>query len=234
MSGELVTQEQPKAIAIASPMALIEVAVANNADVDKLEKLMALQERWDAKQAREAFFEAMAKFQSMAPVIKKLKAGHRDVKYAAMEDIQQQIAPILTQCGLSYRFEQSQDQSSITVICIVTHKNGHSETARLTSGYDVSGNKSNIQSIGSSLSYLRRYCLIGAFGLTVADEDTDGRMTVMNGDFDLTAWVDAINDVKSMEEFNNLMSQAQSRGYLSQLKQTFNAKKREFNNAHSV
>lgn len=39
---------------------------------------------------------------------------------------------------------------------------------------DLSGNKNAIQAIGSTTTYLMRYTLIAAFGLTTADEDNDG------------------------------------------------------------
>ena len=41
---------------------------------------------------------------------------------------------------------------------------------------DTSGKKNTIQAQGSSVTYLQRYSLIGALGLTTADEDIDGRV----------------------------------------------------------
>src|SRR5690606_10591416 len=42
---------------------------------------------------------------------------------------------------------------------------------------DGSGNKNAIQGIGSTSTYLQRYTLSAAFGLTTADEDDDGEAT---------------------------------------------------------
>ena len=47
----------------------------------------------------------------------------------------------------------------------------------MTGAPDTSGSKNSIQSRGSAVSYLQRYSLVGALGLTTADEDMDARMT---------------------------------------------------------
>ena len=44
----------------------------------------------------------------------------------------------------------------------------------MTADKDTSGNKNSIQSIGSTRTYLQRYTLIGALGLSTAEDDTDG------------------------------------------------------------
>jgi hypothetical protein len=62
----------------------------------------------------------------------------------------------------------------VEVTCIVTHRDGHSERTTMTGPEDYSGFKTLIQSRGSSMSYLERYTLIGAFGLTSVDTDNDG------------------------------------------------------------
>ena len=43
---------------------------------------------------------------------------------------------------------------------------------------DSSGSKNPVQQIGSTMTYLQRYTLIGALGLTTADKDDDGRQGV--------------------------------------------------------
>ena len=78
MTQDLVERE-PRDVAAYTPtsedahMRLIELAVSRDLDVVKLEKLMDLQERHDRTLARKAFYEAMARFQSEVPTIKKLR-----------------------------------------------------------------------------------------------------------------------------------------------------------------
>ena len=73
---------------ITTPATLLQMAVQQNADLDKLEKLMDLQERWQTEQAKRAYSEALAGFQSkLEPIIKKRQA-HNSM-YADMDDIAQ-------------------------------------------------------------------------------------------------------------------------------------------------
>jgi hypothetical protein len=54
-----------------SPAALMMVAIEKNLDLDKVEKAMALQERYEANEARKAFHDAMAGFKAQPPEIEK-------------------------------------------------------------------------------------------------------------------------------------------------------------------
>jgi len=182
-NGELVTSDQQSSLPVmAQPhMRLIEIAVNNGADITQLEKLMDLQERYEANQAKKEFNAAMSKFQAMLPVIEKLgivdyttSKGRTFYQYAKIEDVAKAIQPALKETGLSYRFTQSQDNGIITVRCIVTHQSGHSEYSELVSSPDISGGKDQLKSIASAISYLRRYTLTGILGIVVGGEDDDG------------------------------------------------------------
>ena len=171
-------QVQYSAPAQINPMQLMQIAVESNADLDKLEKLMDLQERYDAGNARKAFYTAMAQFQQRCPDIKKMKQGH-NYKYAPLGDIMSQIKDLMASCGLSLRYEQDHS-AGITVTCIVTHKDGHSEKTTMVGDADKTGSKNGIQAVGSTVTYLQRYTTICALGITTADEDIDARVPVTN------------------------------------------------------
>ena len=178
MSNNVIVQDnapQSTAIATTSPMQLIELAIEKNADMERLEKLMDLQDRWEAKGAKKAFFMAMSNFQRDCPDIKKLKNAH-NCKYAPLGDIINQVRILLADCGLSYRFEQKHENKLISVKCIVSHIDGHSESTMMMAPADESGKKSTIQAIASAVTYLSRYTFTSAFGITTADEDIDGRV----------------------------------------------------------
>lgn len=181
MSESNVVEYEPKQERAAlptatNPSALLQLAVEKDMDLEKLEKLMDLNDRYMADQARRAYADAFAKFQSMVPVIPKTKDAHNS-KYAALGDIAYTIRESLKDCGLSYRFEIGHDGERITVTCIVTHRDGHSERTSMSGLADTSGSKNPIQANASTVSYLQRYTLIGALGLTTADEDMDGRLS---------------------------------------------------------
>lgn len=165
-----------------TPYELIAKAVESNFDLDKLDKLMQLQERWEAKQAKKAFFESLAQFQSICPVIKKGKTakvvtktgGSFSYKYADLGEIVSQIKDALKDCGLSYRWSFQENGLKLCVTCHLSHILGHTESTTLEAMPDSSGAKNDIQMKGSTQTYLQRYTLIGALGISTADEDTDG------------------------------------------------------------
>jgi hypothetical protein len=155
------------------PHELLRLAVAQNADVDKLEKLMALQERWDAAQARRAFFVAFTKFQSICPTVQKSDKAYK-TKYATLERIVSAVRQPLMECGLSYRHEIHGDGDSLTVTCIITHIDGHSERTSMTAPPDKGELMNAIQGRSSTVEYLSRYTLKGVLGIVCANEDDDG------------------------------------------------------------
>lgn len=172
-----------QAVPAATPMALLQMAVQQNADIDKLEKLMALQERWEANEARKAYVSAMAAFKADPPDIFKTKAvaftaTSGDVvsyKHALLSDATEQIGKALSVHGLSATWQTEQLDGGMTrVTCIITHALGHSERVSLQAGLDQSGKKNNIQALGSTISYLERYTLFAITGLAAKDQDDDG------------------------------------------------------------
>jgi hypothetical protein len=189
--SELITVEQKnQQVALAAqPMRLIELAITQGADVEKLEKLMALQERWNEQQAKKSFFESLSQMQAEMPVIRKLKqaafntknGGQMSYSYASLEDITEQIKPMLLKFGFSYRFEQAFNNGLIVITCVITHKDGHSEECSMPGTPDMSGNKNALQQAASAVTYLRRYTLTGALGIATADTDIDGRMAFNEG-----------------------------------------------------
>lgn len=181
--------EQTQLITQATPAEFISQAISQNLDIDKLERLLAMKERWDKDQARKAFFEALSSFQEECPDLRKTKPvsyNKTDAPayyYAPLSDIDRQIKPLLKKHGLSKRFEIAQDGDKIKgVTCIVTHKTGHSESTTVPVIADGSGGKNAIQAIGSGVQYGQRYSLIAALGITTADQDIDGRMPELDID----------------------------------------------------
>lgn len=167
-----------------SPMQLLSLAIEKGTSIDQLERLMDLQERWEAKERRKLFFEALAKFQAKAPALKKAKianvatrtGGSFQYKYADLGSITQEIKKPLSDAGLSYRWEFAENGDKMKVTCIISHVAGHVETTTMEGPRDTSGAKNDIQQVGSTHTYLQRYTLIGALGLSTAEQDTDGKM----------------------------------------------------------
>jgi hypothetical protein len=169
----IIPQDEPRAVVPVTPMDMLARAVESGAGLDMVEKLMGLQERWEANQARKAFDEAISAAKAKIGPIERNAKGHNDKRYANFAAIAKVVDPILSEHGLSYRFSTTQGER-ISVTCVLSHKAGHSEETTLAGPADTSGNKNAIQAIGSTLTYLQRYSLVQMLGLA-ADTDDDGK-----------------------------------------------------------
>ena len=159
-----------------------KVAFSPDADVAKLEKMLEMQERYEAKEARKSFFKSLSMFQMNMPPVIKSKQGH-NYQYAPLCDITAIANPVLNANGLAYRFEQQQDGDEISVTCVISNIEGHEERTTMKAPLDKSGSKNIVQAAGSTVQYLMRYTFIGALGITTADSDSDGRVLSQTGDF---------------------------------------------------
>lgn len=166
-------------LARTTPADLLQMAVGQGADLDRLEKLMALQDRWEKGEARKTFTRAMAAFKTECPPVlnKDGEVSFKGTNYrhATLGGILSVITPHLSRAGLSVSWETDQDKGVVTVTCVVTHEDGHSERRPLTGPHDSSGNKNQIQQMGSTITYLQRYTLTAALGLSTGEVDDDGR-----------------------------------------------------------
>ena len=174
-------EPSPQAV---TPMAMLQLAVEKGASVEQLERLMALQERYEANEAKKEFVAAMTRFKESPAIIEKKKlvdfpnskGGRTTYKHATLATVCDAIGPALSAVGISHRWETEQlEGGQIKVTCILTHARGHSEKVWLQAGRDESGGKNNIQAVGSTVTYLQRYTLLAATGMAVQDQrDDDG------------------------------------------------------------
>jgi len=169
----VIEHDQPLQAAPTTPATLLQIAVEQGADIDKLTKLMDLQERYEAKEAKKAYIASMSAFRAECPTIAKTREAHNS-KYAGLAETIDQIKPLLASNGLSHAWKTDQDNGQVSVTCCVTHDQGHQECTTLTAGLDTSGSKNSIQSLGSTISYLERYTLYAVLGLASGDMDNDG------------------------------------------------------------
>lgn len=168
-------------VRVITPMEIMHDAIMKGSPVEIIERLMALQERYDANQGRKAFDQAIAAAKAEIPTIAKnrkvdftTQKGRTNYDYEDLGEIARTVDPILSKHGLSYRFRSHQDGNKVTVACIISHRDGYSEETSLSAETDTSGNKNSIQGIGSAATYLSRYTLKLALGLAAAKDD-DGK-----------------------------------------------------------
>lgn len=159
-------------------MGMVIAAVNSGADLDRIEKLMELHNRYEANEARKAFSAAMARFRAEPMKILKTKSvnipGGAQFKHATLAAVVDGVIVALSKYGLRHAWQTKQENGQITVTCVISHELGHSESTTLFAPPDSSGKKNDIQQIASTVSYLERYTLMAATGLAASDMDTDG------------------------------------------------------------
>lgn len=149
-------------------------------NVDKLERLLAIQERLQADQRKTAFFAALSELEAELPQITKAgtildRGGAVRNKFAKIEDIDVAIRPLCKKHGFAFSFDSTPPTpAGATYTCTMSHREGHSETKQITLPIDTGGGRSNVQSVGSTTSYARRYLLTMHLHLITRDEDDDG------------------------------------------------------------
>jgi hypothetical protein len=122
------TDQSEAALVIQTPDTLMAKAIESGASIETLEKLMALQEKWLARQAKAAFDEALSKFQSIVPAIKKNKKGYDNTySYAELDKIVEVIKAPLYECGFSYKykFRDLKKETPYTIEQIITVAQAH-------------------------------------------------------------------------------------------------------------
>ena len=169
---------------VASPAEMIQQAVAGRANLEQLEKLLVLQERFEANQAKKLYHQAMAAFKANPPKIEKdrkvsysTSAGKVGYAHASLANVTDKINEALSRQGLSASWSTKQN-GVIIVTCKITHIQGHSEETSLAASADTSGSKNAIQAIGSTITYLERYTLLALTGLATSDMDDDAKSAV--------------------------------------------------------
>lgn len=164
-------------VATVTPSRLLELAVEKGADIESMTKLLDLQERWEANEAKKAYEVAIAEFKKEPPTLvrdKDVSFGTTSYSHASLDQISAVIGKALAAQGLSHRWKVNQTDNFIGVTCVISHVLGHSEGTYMQAQPDQSGGKNAIQAVGSTTTYLERYTLLAATGLAVQDQDDDG------------------------------------------------------------
>jgi hypothetical protein len=173
-------------------LGLIErLALDPCADVEKLERVIALYERLKAKEAELAFNSAKGRILKELARIKIVKNRsalfeiqqgnsrnglYQNFKYAPLEEIDKHLRPLLAEedMDLSYS-DEPLESGGILIRGRLKHlPGGHYEDSFIPGPLDSTGGKSPVQAVGSTNSFLRRYIACNVFNIVVVGEDDDG------------------------------------------------------------
>lgn len=153
-----------------------------NVDIDKMERLLAMQERVINREAEQAFNVAMNAAQAeMRPIAANASNPQTRSRYATFDKLDGAMRPIYTSHGFSLSFDEgdSPKPEHVRVLCYVSHIAGHTRTYHRDMPADGKGAKggdvmTKTHAAGAAGSYGARYLLKGIFNISVGEEDKDG------------------------------------------------------------
>lgn len=130
--------------------------------MERLEQMLAMKERLDARAAEQAFNAAFARMQAALPVIRERGAIRNKDKqvqstYPLWEDVNAALRGPLSDNDLAMSFDRRKEDGKTVIGCVVTHSMGHSRRAEIDLPRDDSGSKNPVQGEGSTVSYGQRY-----------------------------------------------------------------------------
>jgi hypothetical protein len=205
-----------------SVLALIErVALDPRADVEKLDRMMAMYERLKAKEAEFEYNAAKGRILKKLVGIKIVKTKsalqemekgkpqngvYQTFKYAPLEEIDKHLRPLLAEenMDLSYS-DEPREGGGIRIRGRLKHlPSGHYEDSFMSAPLDTTGGKSEVQAAGSTNSFLRRYVACNIFNIVVVGDDDDGAMGTIDEDQTKTI-LDLIKTAKVGPQFLKYM-----------------------------
>lgn len=173
---ELVTVDPP-----ADSVSMFErLARDPSVGVEQLERLIAMQERINAHNAKSAFDAAFSLMQGELPIIGErgeiIVEGVVRSRFGRHEDIQEAVKPILAKYGFSIRHRNKRmENGKLLIVGVLSHRDGHSEEDEFECPPDNSGKKNEIQALGSTREYGRRYTTISLLNIVTKGVDDDGK-----------------------------------------------------------
>jgi hypothetical protein len=185
---QTVHQDEPTGM-----LALIERMAKNpTTPVEQLREMLAFQKELMAHQAQIDFLEAKARIKKKLAHLRIVKnksvlydivkndpkQGQAEAfRFAPLEEIDKHLSPLLAEedMDLSYTTRpRTGDGGGAVIVGKLRHVKGHWEESEIPLPLDTSGGKNNLQAMGSTNSYGRRYVACNLFNVVVVGDDDDG------------------------------------------------------------
>lgn len=164
-----------------SPLSLLAIALQNNAAIDVIERLAALQEKTMLREAEIQFNEALSRAQAeikrVAPDLQNPQTSSKYASYAAIDRV---IRPIYTREGMSLSFSHADcpKPDHVRVICYAS-LGAYTRTYQMDMPADGKGAKggdvmTKTHATATADSYAKRYLIKDIFNIAIGEDDTDG------------------------------------------------------------
>lgn len=164
-----------------SPMNLLSLALHNNAAIDVIERLAALQEKIMLRDAEIQFNDALSRVQAevkrVAPDLQNPQTSSRYASYAAIDKV---VRPIYTREGMSLSFSHADCPKAdhVRVICFVS-LGAYTRNYQMDMPVDTKGPQgkdvmTKTHGTATADSYAKRYLVKDVFNIAIGENDTDG------------------------------------------------------------
>lgn len=182
---DVVIQADAKSPAVTEQATILQViqhAVTDASfDVEKMERLMAMHERMQARQAETEFNSALSRVQGeMGRIAADATNNQTRSQYATYGKLDSVLRPKYTAEGISLSFgTEPAPEGMVGMVCFVSHIGGHTREYRAQVPSDGKGAKggdvmTKTHAFGSGTSYGMRYLLKMIFNVAIGEEDDDG------------------------------------------------------------
>jgi ERF superfamily len=157
------------------------VARDSSIDIDRLDRLLVMRERENARRAEQAFNEALSLAQTeMQPVGVDSDNPQTRSRFASYAALDRAVRPIYTKYGFGLSFntaDEAPGPEQVRIICAVSH-GGYTRRYHIDMPVDGKGARggdvmTKTHAMGSGISYGMRYLLRMIFNLAI-DQDDDG------------------------------------------------------------
>ncbi len=166
---------------LCTPLDLLSIALENNAAIDVIERLAALQEKAMAREAEIAFNDALSRIQAeikrVAPDLVNPNTSSKYPSYAAIDRV---VRPIYTKEGMSLSFSDADcpKPEHVRIICYAS-LGAYTRTYQKDMPTDGKGAKggdvmTKTHATASADSYAKRYLVKDIFNIAIGEDDDDG------------------------------------------------------------
>lgn len=203
-------QESPPIVQVGESATILQViqraAADPQCDIEKMERLMQMHERFQSRQAEQQYTEALAAMQQELPAIAERGDANGRYSYALWEDINERLKPVLAKHGFALTFRTPRNDKGVEVEGVLSHRAGHSERTSMLLPADTSGNKNAVQAVASSVSYGKRYTAGALLNYTTHGEDDDAFSAAGQGGLDQQVVIDLLERVSEAKDKDELTS----------------------------
>ncbi|UTO29104.1 ERF family protein [Bartonella harrusi] len=153
-------------------------ALENDVDMDRLERLISLREKEIERQNYQNFVRDLSLMQTQYQNIQKNSINtHTNSQYATLDQHIDAVKETLSKYHFAlFSRIKEQNHDNIVIEMTLTHPSGNKISTEGKFPYDAKGCKSVIQSVGSTITYARRYLLSMLLNVASKEDDKDGNM----------------------------------------------------------